>query len=228
MHHTRETRLRNARLALIGWLGFLVMLLLACTSQVWSAELIESVGRVTLTEGGSVSSYGTGTLVAKDERFGYVLTCAHVVDEREGKQLAVEFQGEARANATVLEQQAEADLAILRIDRPAKSCRSICWQKLELRQPVWQSGYGHKGKPPRQIWGQVTHLERGAYFCATPIARLGDSGGPVLNEKGEVVGVISATWMPDLPRATSFSKSMRAMYATPLSSNQWLKKHLPK
>jgi S1-C subfamily serine protease len=139
-------------------------------------------------------SFGSGTLVEANETFGIVLTNWHVVRDASGR-VGVVFPDGFRSAATVMRTDRDWDLAALLIWRPPK-VRPI---PLAARPPqpgelLTIAGYG--SGPYRASAGRCTQfVSPGGNHpyemieLDTP-ARDGDSGGPILNERGELAGVL--------------------------------------
>ncbi len=92
-----------------------------------------AVARIANVLNGGMAAYGTGTLIAKDDRRGWVLTCAHLFRDGAGR-LTVYFTEGAFA-ARLLACDAEGDLALLEIAAPAAD-------PLPIRQDVPAPGEG--------------------------------------------------------------------------------------
>jgi S1-C subfamily serine protease len=136
------------------------------------------------------SVYGAGILL--DAR-GHVLTCRHVIEGL--PRITVAFADGAEYPASVLEVDPQLDLALLQIDAgrtPALRTASIA--SVELGDDLFAMGAPRKMK---------FSLSRGmASFVGRPFGGLhylqsdfalndGSSGGPVMNDRGEVVAMSS-------------------------------------
>ena len=157
-------------------------------------------------------SYGSGSLVAVRARLGYVVTCHHVIKGKISK-LVVAFAGGTQYAARLLAIDAEHDLALLEIARPRQQAVRIATSG--PASPLVAGGFGGDGNY-RAITGPVVGYATpaGAQSPSLKIrglVRAGDSGGPVLNTRGELVGVVwgvrkglsYATFGPPLHRLLS-------------------------
>jgi hypothetical protein len=150
------------------------------------------VARIIVPEGG-VTSYGSGTLVDVRDQYGLVVTNWHVVRDSKGV-VEVVFPSGFRSHARPLKVDSNWDLAALVIWRPPIEPVPIATQAPRPGDPLTIHGYG-RGQY-RIATGRCT-----AYYAPHenyPMemveldveARQGDSGGPILNQRGEITGVL--------------------------------------
>jgi hypothetical protein len=156
-----------------------------------------AVVRIMAAENGG-AAFGSGTLVAVNQRYGLVITNWHVVRDSNGF-VVVSFPGGFRSPATVIRTDRDWDLAALAIWRPNVAPISISTQAPQPGETLTIAGYG-KGAY-RAASGRCTqYLSPGGRLpfemveVATP-ARNGDSGGPIFNSRGELAGVLFGTGM---------------------------------
>ncbi|NLE39713.1 MAG: trypsin-like peptidase domain-containing protein [Pirellulaceae bacterium] len=157
-----------------------------------------AVVRIIVKDGGSSLSLGSGALVAVSEQYGLVVTNWHVVRDGNGTATVV-FPDGFSSPATVARVDRDWDLAALVIWRPRVQPIPLGNQRPEIGEPLWIAGYG-KGSY-RMVSGQCTqYLSPGRKLPFDMIelsagARQGDSGGPILNQQGELAGVLfGAAW----------------------------------
>jgi Trypsin-like serine proteases, typically periplasmic, contain C-terminal PDZ domain len=138
-------------------------------------------------------SGGTGFLI--DSR-GYLVTNAHVV--KNAKNIGVQNKSGQNLHAIVVYEDVEKDLAILKIEdesyRPLPAIPySISRSSADLATPIFTLGY------PRDeiVYGEgylsaKTGFNGDTLSCQVSIpANPGNSGGPVLNSDGEIIGILS-------------------------------------
>ncbi len=181
------------------------------------AEELEKVGRNTLAddikqqiatfnqtppgsgaraESKTIQRVGTAFVVRPD---AFLLTAFHVV--KDAKQIEVSCPESGKANAWV-EQFSEAnDLAVLRVaEGRTPTYLSIADQKsVSLGEHVFTIGYPAPnvlGSEAKFTEGVISSLSVGGdvgYMQISVPVQPGNSGGPLINGSGEVVGVVIAT-----------------------------------
>ncbi len=146
----------------------------------------------------STSSLGSGFVVDRD---GYIVTNYHVIEG--GQEIEVNFSGDDRVPAKVVGSDPSTDLAVLKIDAQARALTPL---------PLGNSDAVHVGDAVVAIGnpfglersvtaGIVSALQRDitapngytidkVIQTDAPINQ-GNSGGPLLNARGEVIGVNS-------------------------------------
>jgi hypothetical protein len=151
-----------------------------------------AVVRVIAPERGGTSC-GSGALVAANETYGLVVTNWHVV--RDAKQtVVVVFPDGFRSGARVLATDRHWDLAALAIWRPNVQPIALAERPPQPGEPLTIAGYGRGSY--RAAMGRCTQYVspgHGLPFEMVELstaARQGDSGGPILNQRGELAGVL--------------------------------------
>jgi hypothetical protein len=150
------------------------------------------VCRVIVAERGAVS-YGSGALVGTDPTLGLVVTNWHVVRDAAGP-IVVVFPDGFRSTANVLATDRQWDLAALAIRRPHVVPISLASEVPRRGDPLTIAGYGsgwYKASTGRCT--QYVSPGFGLPFEMVELdtaARQGDSGGPILNDRGELAGVL--------------------------------------
>jgi len=155
-----------------------------------------AVVRVAAIENGG-TSYGSGTLVGLSEKHGLVLTNWHVIRDATG-QISVRFPDGFRSAATVLKTDEDWDLAALLIWRPKTTPAVMIAEKPpEDGETLTIAGFGSGAY--REASGKLVQFcspGEGHPFEILEVnvpARNGDSGGPILNKKGQLAGVLFGT-----------------------------------
>ena len=140
---------------------------------------------------------GSGVLISAD---GKVLTAAHVVQTADA--VAIEFPGGTLIEASILASDPAADIALLQLERvpegvqPAKLGDS---DKAEVGDQIFvvgapfgishtlTVGYVSARRRPNTTFG----MENAELFQTDAAISAGNSGGPMFNLAGEVIGVVS-------------------------------------
>jgi hypothetical protein len=150
------------------------------------ARVSDSVFTVKTEKGG-----GTGFVVAAD---GQALTCRHVVADA-GK-LTVTFADKSTSTAEVVASDEEHDLALLKLERtglPPVTFGSSEALKSGVDVAAVGAPFGLENSVTKGVVSNPSQEVNGKRFLQIS-AQLnpGNSGGPVINGKGEVVGIANA------------------------------------
>ena len=145
------------------------------------------------------SGVGSGVLISND---GMVLTAAHVVQAADA--VGVVFSDGALIPARVISSAPSADVALIKLDRvPEKAAPAALGNsdKVEVGDEVFVVGApyglshtltaGHissRHTPGRELLGNLEKLE---LFQTDAAINMGNSGGPMFNMDGEIIGVVS-------------------------------------
>ncbi|HEV8702076.1 MAG TPA: trypsin-like peptidase domain-containing protein [Candidatus Polarisedimenticolia bacterium] len=146
----------------------------------------------------SVSGLGSGVLITPD---GKVLTAAHVVQTANA--IEVEFLTGEVVKARVLSSEPSADVAVLQLEKPPRGpfvARLGDSDAVEIGAPVFVVGAplgashtltaGHisaRRKPNSTFSG----MSRAEFFQTDASINQGNSGGPLFDMQGEVIGIVS-------------------------------------
>jgi serine protease Do len=139
------------------------------------------------------TSLGSGFIVSKD---GYILTCAHVVEE--AREILVRLVDRREFSARLVGLDTRADVALLKID--AGALPTVAFgnpAKLEVGEWVLAIGspFGfHHSVTSGIVSAKGRSLPQENYipFIQTDVPiNPGNSGGPLFNLRGEVVGINS-------------------------------------
>ncbi|MEO8494195.1 MAG: serine protease [Planctomycetota bacterium] len=151
-----------------------------------------SVARITAVEGNTLAQ-GSGTLVEVRGQHALIVTNWHVIRDAKGPIVAT-FPDGFRSAATVLKVDTDWDLAALLIWSPNAIPIAISTIAPQPGDPLTIAGYGSGNY--RAVTGRCTqYVAPGAHMPYEMVevsaeARQGDSGGPILNERGELAGVL--------------------------------------
>lgn len=141
---------------------------------------------------------GSGAVVADSLGTRYVLTAAHIFRDGRGEIAAQTTDGRVLPASLVLASE-ECDVALLRVDVPEDVPAltvSSSWPR--QGETVWRAGFG-PDETLKESSGVVKgYVKTDRYNAYETLkidgpARQGDSGGPVYNAAGEIVGVVWGT-----------------------------------
>ena len=153
---------------------------------------VEAGGETRFTETGS------GVLISTD---GQVMTAAHVVHSMD--EIAVEFLGGETVSARVVASEPAADLSLLQLDRvpPGAMVSPMADSStMHVGDPVvivgapyglsysLSAGYISARWAPNTVYKSMPMAE---FFQTDAVINTGNSGGPMFNMKGEVIGIVS-------------------------------------
>lgn len=154
-----------------------------------------SVVRVIGDRGNSI---GSGSIIKVEGEEGYVLTAYHVIQkdvENEVPHVRVELFTEEKLEAKISRRRIDTlnDIAVLTLQKlPSPPPPEIPWgasMALKETQRVYALGHPRGGPDWAITEGTVSRLEGGKiYFSGTAVSP-GNSGGPLLNEQGALVGM---------------------------------------
>jgi len=143
------------------------------------------------------SSKGTGFAISSD---GLIVTNAHVVEDAQS--LFVVFPEEGLMGAKLVESYPEVDLALLQVtgnDLPSLSlANNPSYNKNEhvyfIGNPLAFTGIANEGTLLESTY--LEDWQEPVMMMEAPVYR-GNSGSPVINADGEVIGIIFATAKKD-------------------------------
>ena len=156
-----------------------------------------------MTDTGIVRGYGTGIIIKKTDKKhnkyptmvkGLILTCFHVTPAQGTSKIIVRFKKNGDSPAVLISADEASDVALLESWVPEK-CVPI---KLANKPPkagdvVRMCGFGHIKDPkkPRYFEGTVWRSSTKNIVVLEDILP-GDSGGSIVNEAGELVGMMNS------------------------------------
>jgi len=140
-----------------------------------------------------VSDSGTGFLITKD---GYILTCHHVIEDANKIKVVLE---ENTFPAELVRDDPNNDLALLKIDGSFPAIAFSSERSAKMGENVFTVGYPNpslQGVNPKLTKGTINSLtgfqdDLRLYQVDIPV-QPGNSGGALLDENGNVIGVIMA------------------------------------
>lgn len=146
-----------------------------------------------------VTSLGSGFVI---DPSGYIVTNNHVIAD--ATDITVTFHDDSKLKAKLIGKDPKTDLALLKVDSPKKLPSVDFGNSDKARVGDWVVAIGN----PFGLGGSVTagivsargrNINAGAYddFIQTDAAiNRGNSGGPLFNMDGDVIGVNSAIFSP--------------------------------
>jgi serine protease Do len=162
-------------------------------NQSFSKKLSDVEKSIPKIQPGTPITGGTGFMI---DAKGYLITNAHVV--KNGKSILVEDNKGEQFVAEIVKLDAAKDIAILKInDKDFKPLNAIPYtikkSSTDVAEPIFTLGF-----PRNDIVYSEGYLSAKTGFngdtlsCQLGIAvNPGNSGGPVFNKKGEVIGILS-------------------------------------
>lgn len=139
----------------------------------------------------SGAAYGSGTLVANEAGRSYVLTCEHVVTGQ-ANSIEVAFAGGGRYAARLIAADERDDLALLEIapsGRPAMRVASSPASGV-LRAGGFGSAGRYRSVTVPLVGSAIPSNATSPSLRIAAAVRSGDSGGPVTDASGRLVGVV--------------------------------------
>ena len=181
-----------------------------------------AVGEIlTYSKSGSELSLGTGIVLSSD---GKILTNYHVIEGAYSAKITIEDV--TYTVQRVLAYDKETDLAVLKISADYLKTLPICKSPLQVGRPVYALG-SSKGLTATFSQGIITSAKRvldGVTYVQHDAAiSAGNSGGPLINEYGEIVGINTKTVQDsqNLNFAIFASEMDRLWYGTPITMSEF-------
>lgn len=143
-----------------------------------------------------VERSGTGFAITED---GYIATAYHVI--KNSKTIKVYFSKDSFVSARVIHSDPMNDLALLKIENSTPNFLQIApMRSAEMGNKVFTVGFpvssilGQEAKYTEGVISSISGLEdASSYLQITVPVQPGNSGGSLVNEKGEVVGIVTST-----------------------------------
>ena len=159
-------------------------------------------------------STGTGFLITED---GYLITNKHVVAD--AKKLYVVLNGQTY-RAKVLESSEKKDLALLKIQSSSNPYLKVRFAPPRKGSAVTAMGYPNIGVMGNELKATFGHINAMSgpkgdplYMQFSAEIQPGNSGGPVLDDAGRVVGIVSATLSQGIALSTTGTLAQGVNYA---------------
>lgn len=183
-------------------------------------KIYDAVVLIQTYKNDELAGSGTGFVYKTDDKYGYLLTNNHVVENTE--KVTVTFSNDEEAEVTVLGKDAYLDLAVLRVDKKYVSLVANIGssEDCNLGDTVFTvgapMGYEYRGSVTSGILSGKDRLVSVAVSSSSNdwVMRVlqtdtsispGNSGGPLLNVNGEVIGVCSMKLVDDKIEGMGFA-----------------------
>ncbi len=165
------------------------------------ASMRKCVVTVYVKEGDKKVSQGTGSIIGKGENDYYILTNKHVVESRKSKikepqYYEIKLYTGARFDARLDFYSRERDLALLRAKMPQeyveiitispKKYQSVGDRVYSLGTPIGMTNTFTEG---------IISALRDEYIQTDATIFFGNSGGPLINEYGELIGIVTSGYL---------------------------------
>lgn len=177
---------------------------------------IDSVVAITtyVQQGGYEVPAGTGTGIVMTEN-GYIITNAHVVDG--GTKIMVKLNNGSEYQATIIGSDSKVDIAVVKVEATGLAAGEFG----DPNELVFGEPAVIIGNPLGSFAGTVTQgiisatsreIEIGGYIMKVmqtdAAVNPGNSGGPIINCRGEIVGVVSSKISQDGVEGIGFAIPM--------------------
>lgn len=166
----------------------------------------------------SVISTGTGFFVSDD---GYLLTNSHVIENAEN--IFISYEGES-VPATLIDHDNNNDIALLKINKNVEALPIELKKKTKQGVEIAVLGYpniGLQGNEQKATFGYI-NANSGIkgdtrYFQISSPIQPGNSGSPMVNDRGIVVGIASASLNQDAALKTTGTLAQNVNYAVKIA-----------
>ena len=180
-------------------------------------EIPNKAGGTTTRPGVATSlpdAFGSGFYVTSN---GYLLTNQHVVN---GARKVFISSGTQRLPAQVVKTDAANDLALLKVSGTFAALPVSSSRRVKLGQTVSTVGFPNpdlQGKSPKLTKGEISSLSGASddpkYFQISVPLQPGNSGGPLVDAYGNVIGVVTAKLSTKAALATAGTLPENVNYA---------------
>jgi S1-C subfamily serine protease len=199
-------------------------------SQAARAKLVElrsqeistasTTGKSKEVSGSTSISTGTGFFVSKS---GYVVTASHVI-ENANKVVVFTRTGE-ELQAQIVDTDPANDVALLKVDAPAKPLEIATDAEADVGEQILTIGYplpDIQGVAQKATFGRINALsgigDDVRYLQIDTPVQPGNSGGPLIDSRGHVIGIIEAVLKPEangtIPQNVNYA--IKSDYLVPL------------
>lgn len=173
------------------------------------------------------NGFGSGIVIAHDQGKGLVLTAGHVLTDRKTHQpyagpITVSRRDGTKYAGTFLGAASDDDLGALEFDDPGNTNEIPVAQNMTAGETGWLVGFGEAGRLHSHtgtFQGMLSGSGNGEALFKMRIDQ-GDSGGPVMNRDGHLVGIANGyigkgIQRPENPAYVTGVRQIREFLATP-------------
>lgn len=175
--------------------------------EVYDACVDSIVGIAANTKGGIARSWGTGVIMSED---GYIITNAHIIDGAEGA--VVHTSDGAEYEALLVGEDTKSDIAVLKIEAKGLQAAEFgASGELGVGDPVVAIGNPlGKDFTGTMTNGIISAISRDVLYAGHYMSLLqtntaineGNSGGPLINMYGQVIGITNMKMVANISSAT--------------------------
>ena len=184
-----------------------------------------SIGEIiTYDKNGNEYSLETGFVYSSD---GKIITNYHVIEDAYSAKITIE--GKSYNVESVLAYDATIDLVVLKINASNLPMLDICYTEHPVGKTVYAFG-SSKGLTATFSQGIITYAQREiagvCYVQHDAAISSGNSGGPLINQFGEIIGINTMTLKDsqNLNFAISATEIKNLIYGTPLTVAEFYEK----
>lgn len=145
------------------------------------------------------TTIGSGVAISEDDIFIYILTCAHVIEDF-SKILVNVRNNKEKIHADVVSASFDKDIAVIKIKKSNKYKLGISKldknTELYLGMTVKAVGYPLALENPVITSGVLSSIKKNNLQVDTPV-NPGNSGGPLVNDNYDIVGIVSSKMQDD-------------------------------
>ena len=178
-------------------------------------KVYDSVVVVKSLTNGQLYGSGSGFVFKTDNKYGYILTNCHVTAE--ASEVKVVFTDKEEVDATIVGQDEYADISVLKVDKKYVKEVAITGDNKKMRLGDTTFAVGAPVDSKKYSWsvtrgvlsGKDRSVSAGNSYMKvlqtdTPI-NAGNSGGPLCNANGEVIGITNMKLASEQIEGMSFA-----------------------
>lgn len=160
-----------------------------------AVELKNAIGStVTIASGGG---HGSGAVISAN---GLILTCYHNLLDK--TQVEVILSNRMKLKARVIRKNKEFDVALLQIENiethPIRISDGVLPNPMDEVWVIGTPGFRELGQSvSKGVVSGIRDIEGKQYIQTDASVSPGNSGGPLLNENGEIIGIVNAKIVAD-------------------------------